>query len=184
MTQRSIDGSRMQSRNFSESLRHRHREQGITDPRILDSMEVVSVLTRLESRLTQDFEQAVHRPLGITWAGFRILNALWVSGAAGQQDLTRLSGTSRASVSSALATLERKELVTRRMSDDDRRQLVVELLPAGLEVLQRAVEIQARRLSAWTDALRTDQLSELLHLLNTLVNQETPTNSPQPNIEL
>ncbi|MGQ4618921.1 MarR family transcriptional regulator [Nocardia sp. R7R-8] len=166
---------RVRSRALSESLRQRHRELGTTDPRVLDAMETVAVLTRLEARLSQDFERSVHRPLGITWAGFRILNVLWAFGGTPQHELTRLSGTSRASVSSALTTLERQELVARRVADNDRRQLVVELLPAGLSILERAVAIQADRLTAWTDVLRDDQLGELLHLLNTLVGQDVPS---------
>lgn len=162
------------TREFSELLRHNHRQLGTTDPRDLDAIEMMTDLTRLEARLVQDFERHVHRPLGLTWAGFRILNALWVFGGSAQQELTRLSGTSRASVSSALTTLENRGLVARRRADGDRRQLIVELTPEGLDTLQQAIAGQTRRERAWTAVLRDDQLSELVHLLRTLVNQETP----------
>lgn len=162
------------SREFSELLRHSHRELGTVDPRVLDAIEMITDLTRLEARLVQDFEKHVQRPLGLTWAGFRILNVLWVFGGSSQQEITRLSGTSRASISSALATLENRGLVARRRADEDRRQLIVELTDDGFKALQKAIAGQSARERAWTAVLRDDQLSELVHLLRTLVNQVTP----------
>ncbi|MBD9725389.1 MarR family transcriptional regulator [Streptomyces sp. ID-01-6.2a] len=135
---------------------------------------MVTDLTRLEARLTKDFEKHVHRPLGLTWAGFRILNALWVYGPVGQQDIGRVSGSTRASISSALATLESRGLVTRERDETDRRQLNVQLTDEGTETLRKAIAAQTRRERAWTAVLRDDQLSELVHLLRTLVNQDTP----------
>jgi DNA-binding MarR family transcriptional regulator len=162
------------TREFSELLRHHHRELGTTEPRDLDAIEMVTDLTRLEARLTKDFEKHVHRPLGLTWAGFRILNALWVYGPLGQQDISRFSGSTRASISSALSTLESRGLVSRERVESDRRQLFVELTEEGRETLRKAIEAQTLRERAWTAILRDDQLSELVHLLRTLVNQDTP----------
>ncbi|MEU5339706.1 MULTISPECIES: MarR family transcriptional regulator [unclassified Streptomyces] len=162
------------TREFSELLRHHHRELGTTDPRNLDAIEMVTDLTRLEARLTKDFERHVHRPLGLTWAGFRILNALWAYDGLAQQDIGRVSGSTRASISSALTTLENRGLVTRKRVETDRRQLIVELTTEGRETLRRAIAAQTERERAWTAILRDDQLGELVHLLRTLVNQETP----------
>ena len=51
----------------------------------------------------------------------------------------------------------------------------MELTEEGRETLRKAIETQTKRERAWTAVLRDDQLSELVHLLRTLVNQETPT---------
>jgi DNA-binding MarR family transcriptional regulator len=165
---------RQRTREFAELLRHHHRELGTTDPRVLDAIEMVTDLMRLEARLVADFERHVHRPLGLTWAGFRILNALWVYGPLPQQEIGRVSGSSRASISSALMTLEARELVVRERDKDDRRQLIVQLTPDGLETLRQAIAGQTRREHAWTAVLRDDQLSELVHVLRTMVNQQVP----------
>jgi DNA-binding MarR family transcriptional regulator len=163
------------SREFSERLRHGHRELGTTDPRVLDAIEMVTNLTRLDARLVQDFERYAHRPLGLTWAGFRILNALWAFDGLSQQEISRISGfTSRQSVSSALETLENRGLVARERAEGDRRKLVVQLTPTGLDTLQKAIVAQTRREQAWTAVLRDDQLSELVHLLRILVEQDSP----------
>jgi DNA-binding MarR family transcriptional regulator len=163
------------SREFSERLRHSHRELGTTDPRVLDAIEMVTDLARLEARLVQDFERYAHRPLGLTWAGFRILNALWVFDGLSQQEISRISGfTSRQSVSSALETLENRGLVVRQRAEGDRRKLVVELTESGRDTLLKAIAAQTRREQAWTAVLRDDQLGELVHLLRVLVGQENP----------
>jgi DNA-binding MarR family transcriptional regulator len=168
-------GPAHRTRQLSELLRHHHRELGTTDPRVLDAIEMVTDLTRLEARLAQDFDKHVHRPLGLTWAGFRILTALWTFDGLTQHDIARFSGTSRASVSSALATLENRGLITRQRAEDDRRQLIVALTPGGLDTMLKAIAAQTRRERAWTAVLRDDQLGELVHLLRTLVSQDTPS---------
>src|SRR4051812_9224694 len=123
MTDAARPRTQPRTRDFSDLLRRHHRQLGTTDPRVLDVIEIVTDLTRLKARLVQDFERHVHRPLGLTWAGFRILNALWVFGALPQQELGRVSGSSRASISSALGTLEDRGLVWRTTAHEDRRQL-------------------------------------------------------------
>jgi DNA-binding MarR family transcriptional regulator len=168
------------TREFPERLRHRHQELGTTDPRALDAIEMVAHLTRLETRLIQDFERYVHRPLGLTWAGFRILNALWVYGSLPQQEVGRVSGSSRASISSALLTLEDRGIVARTRNADDRRQLTVEITPKGLDTLRQAIAAQTLREHAWTSALGDDGLRKLVGLLRTMVNQETPP--PPPSV--
>ena len=50
----------------------------------------------------------------------------------------------------------------------------MQLTDEGTETLRKAIAAQTRRERAWTAVLRDDQLSELVHLLRTLVNQDTP----------
>jgi DNA-binding MarR family transcriptional regulator len=135
---------------------------------------LVTGLSRLEARLVQDFERTAHRPLGLTWAGFRILNALWVYGELPQREIGRVAGSSRASISSALTTLETRELVVRQRTADDRRQFIVTLTPLGLDTLHKAIIKQTERERAWTAALDGGELVQLLGLLQRLVDQETP----------
>ena len=162
------------TRRFPELLRQRHRELGTTKGRDLDAIEMVTHLTRLVARLVQDFEQSVHRPLGSTWAGFRILNALWIFGEVDQQELERLSGNSKASVSSALLTLENRGLIHRRRAPGDRRRLLVELTDDGRRELERAIALQTDRERAWTGVLSDAEIRQLIDLLSKVVNQPRP----------
>jgi len=45
-----------------------------------EAMDVVLSVLRLSNRLVGDLEAHVHRPMGWSWAGFRILFTLWVAG--------------------------------------------------------------------------------------------------------
>jgi DNA-binding MarR family transcriptional regulator len=165
------------SRQFPDLLRIKHQQLGSQTERDLDVIELITNLTRLNARLVQDFENAVHRPLNLTWAGFRILNALWVFDGLQQQDIGRMSGTSRASVSSALTTLETRGLVSRRRTASDRRNVDVWLTPDGIKALHRAISAQTRREQAWTSMLSDDDVRTLMRLLRTLVDRETPSKS-------
>jgi DNA-binding MarR family transcriptional regulator len=60
-----------------------------------------------------------------------VLYALLIAGPLPPQDLARFAGVSRASISSALNTLERDGLVTRSRSAADGRSVVVALTDAG-----------------------------------------------------
>lgn len=170
-----LDGSlEVRSRTLTEAMRKQYRKLGITEPRTLDAIEMITDLTRLESRLLNDFDRVVSRELGISWAGYRILNSLLAFGELDQQALTRLSGTSRASTSSALTTLERDGMVTRRAPKHDRRRLMVDLTESGHRVLERAIKLQCERLLSWTAKLSGDELTQLRELMNHLVNQPHP----------
>src|SRR5271154_2663996 len=126
-------------------IRHRHLEEGIVQNRdVLVRMEIMFNLTRLTTRLVRDFE-SVHRPLGGTWAGFRILNLLWATGDLEPRDLARLTGSSRASISSALNTLETLGQVTRQTRPTNRRSVRVALTDKGREALSLAMVEQAAR---------------------------------------
>lgn len=161
------------SREFADKVRAHHQELGHTE-RQVQGAELVTHLTRLVARLVQDVESVVHRPLGMTWPGFRITTTLWIFGGLEQREIARISGTSRASVSSALNTREVRGLVERRRERDDRRLVRVSLTPSGLAMLHKAIEGQTAREHAWTAVLTDGQISRLVSLLGRLVNQEHP----------
>jgi DNA-binding MarR family transcriptional regulator len=161
------------SREFAAKVRAHHQELGHTE-RQVQGVEVVTHLTRLVARLVQDFEASVHRPLGMTWAGFRIMNTLWIFGDLEQREIARISGTSRASVSSAINTLEERGLVERRRESGDRRLVRVSLTSSGLALLHRAIEGQTTREHAWMAVLDDEEVAQLVSLLGRLVNQEHP----------
>lgn len=102
------------------------------------------------------------------------MNTLWIFGDLEQREIARISGTTRASVSSALNTLEERGLVERRRERDDRRVVRVSLTPAGLDLLHQAIEGQTAREHAWLAVLDDEEVSRLVVLLGRLVNQERP----------
>lgn len=152
------------------ALRQRHLEEAIVDEDVIDRMEIMFNLMRLTTRLTRDFE-AVHRPGGWTWAGFRIANLLWAAGDLEPRDLARLSGSSRASISSALNTLESGGYIRRRIRATNRRSIEVSLTEKGRQGLRRAIAAQADRERAWLDVLTPGERATLGKLISRLHDQ-------------
>lgn len=158
---------------YRELFRARHDAEGVVEESARDGMALVFNLTRLSTRLNQEFE-SVHRRLGWSWAGFRIMNVLWVAGAMELRHIARLSGASKAAISSALNTLERDGLVARVRDEGDRRLVRVALTERGHEQLRRGMEAQVEVERIWFAALDPDDRHTLVRLLGTLADQPTP----------
>lgn len=88
-------------------------------------------LIRASTRLVQRLESEVHRHAGWSMAGFRVMFCVWVAGNLEPRDIARLSGLSRAAVSSVLNTIERDGLVERSRESSDRRLVTVRLTEDG-----------------------------------------------------
>ena len=120
--------------------------------------------------LVQDLEANVHRPRGLSWAGFRLLFALWVAGPLEPRGLARLSAVSRASISSVLNTLQRDGLVERRRVSADRRVVTVVLTDRGRGVVADAFREHNRREQAWLEGLTPADRERLTALLRRLLD--------------
>lgn len=168
------DEGRLPVRAYRQLIRDRLVREDILDESDSARMELVFNLSRLLNRLGQDFE-TVHRRHGWTWAGFRIMNVLWVAGPVELREVARLSGSSRASISSALNTLERDGLVTRRRNGTDRRQVLLELTERGRSELRGGMRDQADLEREWFGPLSAQDQEVLTRLLGALADQVRPT---------
>jgi DNA-binding MarR family transcriptional regulator len=108
----------------------------------LDAFRASFDLIRLSTRLVQHLESTVHRPAGWSMAGFRVMFCVWVADGLEPRDIARLSGLSRAAVSSVLNTLERDGLVARLHESDDRRLVTVRLTDDGRSRIEAAYRRQ------------------------------------------
>ena len=119
------------------------------------------LFSRTSTQFARHVESHVHRPSGLTWAGFRILFTVWVCGSMESNRVARFSGLSRASVSSALKTLERDQLITRKNGSDDRRVVFVGLTKKGKNAVKDAYIEQHKSEQDFYGVL-TDQEKETL----------------------
>lgn len=113
------------------------------------------------------FEDAC-RGLGLTPAQFGILTVLQAHPGMGQSSLARALGFDKVTVLRVLRGLQARGLVTREPSDDNRRNVSVNLTADGEALLrqaQRPAEQAYRRLMAPLDKQQQEQLIELLQLL-------------------
>lgn len=114
-----------------------------SDGRIaLDTFAAMFELFRASTRVIADLESTVHRPAGLSIAGFRVLFTVWVFESLEPREIARLAGVSTAAVSGVLTTLERDGLVEKARRDDDRRRLDVTLTSAGQACVAEAYRAQ------------------------------------------
>jgi DNA-binding MarR family transcriptional regulator len=135
----------------------------------LAAMGVIFNLLRAANRVIQDVEASVHRPLGVSWAGFRILFTVLTTGPCEAWQVARLAGVTRATVSSVLDTLERSGLVERRRESTDKRLVTVALTERGTVVVLEAVRCHHAREREWVAALDPAERETLAALLRLLV---------------
>jgi DNA-binding MarR family transcriptional regulator len=137
------------------------------DPR---AMRLVLSLYRASNAMVYDLESAVHRPHGWSWAGFRLLFVLWLTGPAEAKRVAQLSGMSRAAVSALVNTLERDGLVARRKAGSDRRSVELSITERGAEVFAAAFVEHHERERTWASALSTEEVGQLTALLEKLMS--------------
>ena len=143
-----------------------------------EAMDVVLGVIRLANRLVADMEAEVHRPMGWSFAGFRILFTLWVAGPLEPRALAHLSAVTRASISSVLNTLERDGLVERRRESSDGRMVTVVLTPQGRRKTAEAFRRENERERAWVRGLDADERRELTELVGRLLEEHPRGDAP------
>ncbi len=129
-------------------------------------------LFRISTRVIHDLESSVHRPRGLSIAGFRILFTIWTLGDLEPRQLATLAGVSRAAISGAVSTLAGAGLVTKVKEKSDRRLITVRLTDAGAEVLESAYRAQNKREQLLFDGVSSDDLQAF-----TRVSRQLATNA-------
>src|SRR4051812_30717922 len=123
------------------------------------------LLTRAALAHVQESEARVHRSAGWSWAGFRIMYIIWILGEVEARDLARISGVSRQSTSTVLATLESAGLVSRqRATTADKRLVAVRLTSEGSAAFEGAF-IEQNVLDAQIFGGLSDDEKEMLQSL-------------------
>jgi DNA-binding MarR family transcriptional regulator len=135
---------------------------------------VTGRLSRLGQHLA-DRDEAVFGRFGVSRGEVGLLSALRVAGPAHRLSPTQLGRglmLSSAGVTSRLDRLERRGLVARLPDPADRRGIIVELTPEGLELVDEAVAAKTqadRQLLARLDAADVDALQALLRKLLSVI---------------
>jgi DNA-binding MarR family transcriptional regulator len=134
----------------------------------LSAFAVAFTLVRAAERVTYELETA-HRPMGWTWPGFRVLFWIWLLGPLEPRQIAAVASSSRASISSALNTLERNGFVARSRSSIDRRLVKVELTEKGREHMAEAFAAANRRERELTGGFSAEERRTLTELLSRLL---------------
>jgi MarR family transcriptional regulator, organic hydroperoxide resistance regulator len=116
----------------------------------MDSWHLGRLLTAAARMLEQAFDADIAE-LGITHAGVRVLDVLG-DGALPQHEVAIRCQVQDQTLSRIIDRLERDGHVARRRDGKDRRKVFVERTGAGETVLERAQQISAAHLDAFTDS--------------------------------
>ena len=131
-------------------------------------------LIRVANRLMYDFETNVHRPLGMSWAGFRVLFCTWIEKEIEPRELARLCAVSRGTVSSVLNTLERDGLAQRQRKSADRRVVTVSITGKGRQKVKEAFRRQHEREHQWMFDVERQTLDAFVTTLQRLLEIPKP----------
>jgi DNA-binding MarR family transcriptional regulator len=106
------------------------------------------------------------RPLNVSAAGGLALGQLRDHGPMSPSELGDRLIVTRATVTGLLDSLERRGFVRRSSNPADRRSLIVEITPAGLEVIRQVRTIIHRHETAWMSVLSDAELQAYIALLH------------------
>lgn len=126
-------------------------------------------LLQLSYLLVTDLETRIHRPRGLTLAGFRVMFKLWLLGPTQPVRLAEISVMSRSAVTNVVNTLERSGLVERRPVPEDGRAVVVALTPEGEAAVHEAFAEQTRREREWFACLDPAEREQMTTLLSRIL---------------
>ena len=101
-----------------------------------DSMAVVSNLFRAANAVKNHLERTVLAPHDLSWTGFVVLWVVWIWQPIETRQIAAEVGTSKASITGVLKTLEGRKLLIRKQSKTDQRLVEVTLTKAGEKLMQ------------------------------------------------
>lgn len=131
--------------------------------------ELLLTLNRAANIITYDLEASVHRPRGLSWSAFRLLFVTWLTEPIEPMNAARLTGMSRAAVSSLSKPLVRDELLQRTPDPVDGRSIQLSLTPAGRELITTVYREHNDREQTWADGLTEAEQRILVMLLGKLI---------------
>src|ERR687885_443881 len=124
----------------------------------------LQALLRAEATVRRNLASELERE-GVSAAGFSALVVLVTAGGSLQlKTLRRRLGWSKANATEVTLTLEARGLVARRRLERDRRSAVVELTPAGRELVERLFPGHSSRVSRAFDALDEEEKRSLAEI--------------------
>ncbi|MDE3079615.1 MAG: MarR family transcriptional regulator [Paracoccaceae bacterium] len=127
-------------------------------------MYQLTLTSRLQERRLEDGLRA----LGLTRLTWCILLAVHVEGHSQPADIAPFIGVDRTATSRALRQMEQRGWVARSTGRDDRRTTRVELTPAGVDLLTRAVPVAEDNAHHFLSKLTPEETEALQRIMANL----------------
>ena len=131
----------------------------------------VSSLYRAANAVRVYLTNSVLREHGLTWTGFVVLWVVWISDGVETRHAAENAAISKATLTGVVKTLESRGLLTRRISDTDRRLVNLELTSEGAALMKELYPIFNAAEAEVVAGLSPRKLSELTNSLRSIVTQ-------------
>jgi len=106
--------------------------------------------------------------VGVTEQQWRVLRVLAERGTMDPKDIAQSACLLNPSLTRIMQFLERKELITRHAHPTDRRKMLVDITPGGIDLLRDAAPESNAIFARLEAQYGRDQMDQLLDMLNTL----------------
>jgi len=147
----------------------------------VDRTDISLIALRRILRATEMYSRNLARDAGLTAVQLRVLQIVAEKGHATPTELSQRMGVTQATISALIKKLEAKGLLTRRQSQQDRRQTRLEITPDGVgkvhaapDALQQRYVKQFESLDDWEQAM----IVAVLERVSTMLDAEEIDASP------
>jgi MarR family transcriptional regulator, organic hydroperoxide resistance regulator len=129
----------------------------------------VSSLYRASNAVRLHLTNSVLREHGLTWTGFVVLWVVWIWDGLETRRAAANAAISKATLTGVVKTLEARGLITRRVSNTDRRLVNLELTPAGATLMKELYPAFNAAEAEVVSGLSPRKLTELTNSLRSIV---------------
>lgn len=102
----------------------------------IQAIAVATNIYRSAQGLRLKMEREVLSQYDLSWTAFSLLYDVWISNSLETKKLAEILGVTKSTVSNITNTLERKELVIRKVDKRDRRNVFVTITEKGTQVME------------------------------------------------
>ena len=135
----------------------------------MPAMAAVSNLYRAAGAIRNHFEHTVLAPYNLTWTGWVVLWVVWIWQEVETRHVAAEAGISKGTLTGVASTLEKRGLVARRAHPDDARRVLMDLTPAGRQLMAELFPLFNRQEAHVVAPLSADEIQVLAPALRKIV---------------
>ena len=146
-----------------------------------ESFQAVWLLHQAADAARQFALAEVLDDMDVSWTQFEVLWNMWIFGEHDAGWVAQAAMISKSGLTGVLAQLQKRQLITRRTSEADRRKVLVRLSPKGTAFMERLFPRFNQTEAMFSANLTAEQKRELIRLLRIMASSR-PAPAEEPNL--
>jgi len=142
-----------------------------------DANRAISNIYRAAAAARRQAEGGVLREFNLSWGGFTILWVLWVWGEMETAQLANECNLAKGTLTGMVTTLEKRDLVVRTRSPEDKRRVLVSATSAGIDVIAELFPRFNTFEAELVHGLTPGEQRELARLLRIVIQNSAPASA-------